>query len=118
MSQLGITEHKIAGVPTIRLFGRLDFDTAPGLRKTLLKHVDREGRRLILDLESLQYMDTTGLATLIEAQSRLRKHGGRLVLFGLCSQVRDLLSMNQAERIFRIVADEEEAAELVAGPSR
>ena len=37
MSTLGIDEHKIAGAPAIRLSGRLDYDTCPGLRQVLLK---------------------------------------------------------------------------------
>jgi len=113
MSQLGISEHKISGVPAIRLSGHLDFDTSPGLRGVLRKHIDREGLRVIVDLKSLQYMDTTGLATLIEAHSHLHKQGGRIVLFGLCPQVRDLFAMNQVDRMFSIVGDEAAAAELV-----
>ena len=114
MPMLGINEHKIAGVPAIRLSGRIDYDTAPGLRKTLLKYVDREGTCLIADLEAVEYMDTTGLATLLEAHSRLRKQGGRMVLFGLGPQVHDLFTMNQVDRTFTIVADEAAAAALVA----
>jgi len=113
MSTLAIDEHKIAGAPAIRLSGRLDHDTCPGLRRALLKYIDQEGLRLIADLEGLEYMDTTGLATLLEAISRLRKHGGRMVLFGLAPQVHDLLTMNQVDRLFTISKDEAAAAEMI-----
>ncbi len=113
MSTLAIDEHKIEGAPAVRLSGRLDYDTCPGLRRVLLKYIDREGIRLIADLQGLEYMDTTGLATLLEALSRLRKHGGRLVLFGVTEQVHDLLTMNQVDRLFTVVDDEEAAAESV-----
>lgn len=113
MSTLGIDEHKIAGAPAIRLSGRLDYDTCPGLRQVLLKYIDQEGLRLIADLEGVEYMDTTGLATLLEALSRLRKHGGSVVLFGLAPQVHDVLTMNQVDRLFTIVEDEAAAAQSV-----
>lgn len=113
MSTLAIDEHKIAGAPAVRLSGRLDHDTCPGLRKVLLKYIDREGTRLIADLEGVEYMDTSGLATLLEALSRLRKHGGRMVLFGLGTEVHDLLVMNQVDRLFTIVEDEAAAAESI-----
>ncbi len=113
MSTLGIDEHRIAGAPAIRLSGRLDYDTCPGLRRVLLKYVDQEGLRLIADLEGVEYMDTTGLATLLEALARLRKHGGRMVLFGVAEQVHDLLTINQVDRLFTIVEDEDAAAESV-----
>jgi anti-sigma B factor antagonist len=113
LSILGIDEQKIGGAPALRLTGQLDHDTAPALRKILLKYVDHEGQRLIADLEGVEYMDTTGLATLLEAHARLRKHGGRIVLFGLAEQVHDLFVMNQVDRLFSIVDDEAAAAEQV-----
>ncbi len=79
----------------------------------LLKYIDHEGMRLIADLEGLEYMDSTGLATLLEAHSRLRKHGGRMVLFGVATQVHDLLTMNQVDRLFTIVDNEAAAAENI-----
>jgi anti-sigma B factor antagonist len=113
MSILAIDEHRIAGAPAIRLSGRLDYDTSPALRQVLLKYVDREGLGLIADLDGVEYMDTTGLATLLEALSRLRRHGGRMVLFGLGPRVLDLFAMNEVDRLFTIVEDEDAAAKLM-----
>ena len=113
-SQLGINEHKIAGAPAIRLSGRLDYATAPALRTVLLPYFSQEGPSVIVDLTGVEYADTSGLATLLEGQGRLRKSGGRMVLFGLGPQVRDLFTMNQVDRMVTIVADEPAAAKLVS----
>ena len=42
-------------------------NTAPDLRELLVKHVKAKQPRLMLDLSELSFMDTSGLATLIEA---------------------------------------------------
>jgi anti-sigma B factor antagonist len=112
-SQLGINEHKIAGAPAIRLSGRLDYATSPTLRKIALKYASLEGQCVVVDLTGVDYADTSGLATLLEAQARLRKSGGRMILFGLGPQVRDLFTMNQVDRVLTIVADEAAAVQLV-----
>ena len=112
MGQLGIDEQTLAGAPAIRLSGRLDYATSPALRTILLKFVDKEGQCIIVDLTGVEYADTSGLATLLEAHARLRKHGGRMVFFGLTDQVRDLFAMNEVDRMLTIVADEAAAAQL------
>ena len=100
-------ERSVNGNTVIALSGRLDIDTAPELRVALLRHGGAAS--LLLDMTGLEFMDTGGLATLIEAQLRSRRHGGRLVLFGMAPQIAEVLSMTQVTGMFTIARDEGEA---------
>ncbi|MFW6189959.1 MAG: STAS domain-containing protein [Planctomycetota bacterium] len=111
MAELDVNEQPVDGVPRVSLSGRLDIDTAPELRHVLNRYVEDEVPALILDLSGLDYMDTSGLATVVEAHSRLDGHGGRVVLCGLSGSVLEVFTMNEVAGIFTIVEDAEAAAE-------
>ena len=110
-SQLGINEHKIAGAPAIRLSGRLDYATRPHCARCL-KYASLEGQCVVVDLTGVDYADTSGLATLLEAPgpaAQVRRPNGPV---RPRPQVRDLFTMNQVDRIVTIVADEAAAVQL------
>ena len=68
--------------------GELDLYTAPRLRELLLA-LDAEGRhRLVVDLEGLSFIDSTGLGVLVGGLSRTREAGGDLAL--VCASERVL----------------------------
>ncbi len=113
MEDLQIRSERMGGAPLLGLDGRLDVDTAPRLRKVLLGHLKDGVEALVLDLSELRFMDTGGLATLIEFQQRMGEHNGRLVLFGLSDRVADAVEMARAGDLFTVVEAEEEARELV-----
>jgi len=106
-------ESTTSNVPTVAMSGRLDIDTAPELRRVLHKHIGDRPSGLLLDLSGLDFMDTSGLATLIEARQLLQQDGGRLALFGLAAQIAEVFSMAQVEGMFTIVATESEALEAL-----
>ncbi|MGD2176176.1 MAG: STAS domain-containing protein [Candidatus Brocadiaceae bacterium] len=116
MARLDVTERAVQGVPVLGLSGSLDVDTAPELRRRLLAHTRQQAAPLVLDLSGLEFMDTGGLATLIEAELRAREQGGGLVVFGLTSRALDVFEMAKVESMFTIVEDEEAAAKAATRP--
>ncbi len=113
MSEMDLTERTVEGVSAVGLTGELNIHTAPDLRRLLMKYVKKGEQNLMLDLTGLKFMDTSGLATLIEAQLKVEKYGGRLVLFGLDAQIREVFDVTRVSKLFRIYATEEEALEAV-----
>lgn len=73
--------HDDADVAWIRVAGALDCATAPELGRTL---ADAQGRAAlaVLDLSELSFIDCAGMHTIVEASSRARRSGRRLVLVG------------------------------------
>lgn len=101
--RLQINVESRDGEPLLRLRGRLDIDSSPEFRDRLLATLRAESRKLVMvDFAEVVYMDSSGLATLIEGlkvahncQSRLCVQGlqGRLLhLF----EVTGLLSLLEA----------------------
>jgi anti-sigma B factor antagonist len=97
-----------AAVRIVDLEGDVDLGTSPNLRRTLFDLLP-ETAILAVNLQALRYIDSSGIATLIEVfkdAQRLRK---QFVLFGLNPAVQDVFRLTHVNRIFRIFETEEEA---------
>ncbi len=68
--------------------GEVDVYTAPRLREKLVELVSQEKLHVIVDLEGVDFLDSTGLGVLVGGLKRLRSHDGDLGL--VCSQPRVL----------------------------
>lgn len=90
--------------------GDVDLATSPELRKALL-HELREIRtlRVVLNLKSVRYMDSSGVASLVEGLKVSRGLGARLILYGLNASVREVLQLSKLLKIFEVYENEEQA---------
>ncbi|MBN2624341.1 MAG: STAS domain-containing protein [Acidimicrobiales bacterium] len=78
--QLRTQVSEIAGWTVVSLYGELDVATSPELRELLVRLVGDGAERLVLDLEGVDFLDSTGLGTIISVLKRVRTHGGDLRL--------------------------------------
>jgi len=84
-SNLEISVDQVGKDATVRLRGRIDVDSSPDLRdrlRTLLAE-DASPRTIIVDLAGVSYIETSGVATLIEALRAARHHQTNFRLQGL-----------------------------------
>jgi anti-sigma B factor antagonist len=81
------------GFTVIEVGGEIDVYTAPKLKERLVSLVESGSYQLILDMESVEFLDSTGLGVLVGGLKRVRAHEGWIDL--VCTQSRIL-------RIFRI----------------
>jgi anti-sigma B factor antagonist len=84
--QLRTEVRKITGWTVVNVYGEVDVATTPELREVLVGLVGDGATRLILDLDGVDFIDSTGLGTIISALKRARTHGGDLRL--VCTQAR------------------------------
>ena len=77
----------------IEVGGEIDVYTAPKLRERIIELVDEGQYHLVVDLEKVEFLDSTGLGVLVGGLKRVRAHEGSLRL--VCTQERIL-------KIFRI----------------
>jgi anti-sigma B factor antagonist len=87
----------------IELHGELDLHSSPALRQTFLELLHERPPRLVVDLTAVEYMDSSGLGTLVDFKRRVDAARTQLVLAGVQARVRNLLQITQLERFFRIV---------------
>ena len=88
-----LNEYAAGDVTVVEVSGEIDVYTAPRLREKIISLVDGGNYRLIIDMERVEFLDSTGLGVLVGGLKRVRQHDGGIDL--VCTQGRIL-------RIFRI----------------
>ncbi|HUJ19500.1 MAG TPA: STAS domain-containing protein [Nitrospirota bacterium] len=96
----------------LRLKGDVDMSSSSDVR-IALGEVFRQGgkgiRALFVDLSQVRYMDSSGIATLVEAMQTCMKLGARLRLIDLSPAVRDVFELARLASIFEIFPSVDEA---------
>jgi anti-sigma B factor antagonist len=93
----------------INLSGRLDMNTSPNLRKTAIKlYFRKHCKNLTINFANVSYIDTSGLATLLEILLAAKEQCARLTLCNLNEKVRYLIDVNGLTGFFRIESSEPE----------
>ena len=86
----------------VSLQGRITVSNANEMRRTLADALRLQRKELTVDLSSVTHMDTSGLATLMEAMRNARLQGTRLVLSGIQAQPRFLLKATDLDQVFGV----------------
>jgi len=90
--------------------GDIDLASSPELRKALLRELrELKMPRVVLNLGAVRYMDSSGVASLVEGLKASRDVGSRLILFGLNRSIREVLQLSKLLRIFEIYENEEQS---------
>jgi anti-sigma B factor antagonist len=114
--ELSVTARRERDVVIVEVAGGIDVSTAAGLRERLFEVTD-SGQPLIIDLNRISFIDSTGLGALISAARRAEAHGGSL--HAVCSQpqTRRLLWLTGVDRRIPLTATVEGALTYLT-PSR
>ena len=91
------------------LAGDVDMHSSPALREELLKVVNRGAQVIVINLQDVEFMDSSGLATLVEALQSTRRKKTTLKLVSLCHRVRSIFEIARLDAIFEIFDSEAEA---------
>ena len=89
--------------------GDVDLTASPTLRAELRKVHEGRPVRVVVDLSGVPYMDSSGVATLVEAMQVARKNRTTLILCGLTDRVRSIFEIAKLEMVFKIVATLDDA---------
>lgn len=82
--------------------GEIDVFTAPKLREQLIDMVSRGHHHLVLDMDGVEFLDSTGLGVLVGGLKRVRAHDGTLRLVCRQEQTLKLFRMTGLIKIFAI----------------
>ena len=92
-----------------RMSGEIDINTSPQIKKVFDKILSEKKEKILINFKDVSYVDSSGLATLVEMLKNIRSYGGRLKLSSLSSKIRSLFEITKLEKLFDISNDEEEA---------
>lgn len=101
-----ITTEKIEAGFLMQLKGNVDMNTSPDVRNNLHEIFQQAAgaRAILINLSSVRYMDSSGIATLVEALQNCMKHGIRLRLVEPSPPVRDVFELARLSSVFEIFA--------------
>lgn len=114
---LYIVEKKLGDVLMVDLRGRLTLGPETAELRSKLVHLVEAGHlKIILNLQGVTYIDSSGLSTLVACYTTARKHNGDLKLAHLTTRVRDLLQITRLSTVFETYATVEDALEAFGNP--
>jgi anti-sigma B factor antagonist len=97
----------------LALQGEIDLHESPLVKERLLKMLEKKPARVFVDLSGVTYIDSSGLATLIEAMQRVQTYGGKLALYGIRENVRNIFHIARLDQVFRIFSDKDTAEKVL-----
>ncbi len=80
--------------------GELDIYTSPELKEILIDALDKKDGNIIIDGESLDYVDSTGLGALISILKRVREKGNNVYLKNIKPNIRKLFDITKLDKVF------------------
>jgi anti-sigma B factor antagonist len=92
----------------VPIHGSVNVDTSSTMRHLISAALRAVPPVVTIDFSAVPYIDTSGLATLLEASRIARQQGTRLVVEGLRAQPRELLHFSQIDRLLEIAEPEPE----------
>lgn len=106
---IDVQTQTVDDVTIISPKGEIDLSQAPALRHYLSTVQASSPRKLVIDLGGVPYMDSSGVATLVEAMQKARSSGGQLILCCLQEKVRSIFEIARLDMVFTIVESPEQA---------
>jgi anti-sigma B factor antagonist len=100
--RLSISTEQHDGEVVVTVAGDIDVSSASQLRQVLHDHLENDARQLVVDLEGVDFCDSTGLAVFIAALHRARSRGGGLALTRVQRPVLRVLRVTGLDRVFTI----------------
>jgi anti-sigma B factor antagonist len=105
-----ISIRRVDKATIIEVSGDIDLSSSPEVRKVLLREVgDHRKMRVVLNLSGVGYMDSSGVASLVESLKASRDIGSRFILVGLSGPAREVLQLSRLMKVFEIYDTEVEA---------
>ena len=95
----------------LKIKGDVDLYSSPQVRKQILALANKKHASILVDFLEVTYMDSSGVATLVEALQLTNKNGGKLRLFNLGQPIKDVFELSRLDRVFEIYDDEGQALE-------
>jgi anti-sigma B factor antagonist len=102
--------RNVGDVTIVDISGRIALgDESAALRDLITELLSKGDRKIILDLADVNYIDSSGLGTLVSSFATARRQGGELKLVKLSDKVDDLMEVTRLYTVFDIADNEEEA---------
>lgn len=112
---LEINVRNDRNVPVIELSGEVDAYTSARFRETMIELIESGAVSLVISMDRVEYIDSSGLGALVGGLKRATERQGRIVIVCSNPQVRKVFEITGLERVFPLYTAEEDAVKGLAG---
>lgn len=95
----------------LHIVGEIDLYNAPEIKDIINKIIEERNYNVIIDLEKVTYIDSSGIGALISSLSSLKKYHGSLKIINVYSSVRKVFELTKLTSFFEIYDSEQDAIE-------
>ncbi|MDZ4179533.1 MAG: STAS domain-containing protein [Coriobacteriia bacterium] len=110
--ELDISTENVGASCTLVLSGEVDVYTSPRLKQELADVVDAGCVQVVVDLENLSFIDSSGLGVLVSGLRRVKDKGGTLRLVCTKDGILKIFRITGLDKVFAVFANVEEAREF------
>jgi anti-sigma B factor antagonist len=104
------TTREVLDVVIIDFSGKITLGEGSSLlRRTIKELIDRGNRKILINLDDVDYIDSSGIGELVSAYTTVRSSSGELKLLNLTKRVHDLLQITRLFTVFDVQSDEDVA---------
>ena len=96
------------GAAVCKVEGDVDINSSPNVKKYFDQLTSGKKEKILINFSRVNYIDSSGLATLVEIYKKVKVYGGKLVLTDLSEKVYGLFEITKLNKLFNIVSTEEE----------
>ncbi|MFQ5693690.1 MAG: STAS domain-containing protein [Nitrospinota bacterium] len=89
----------------VRVSGEVDMSNSPKMRDSLMDLTKKGISTIVIDLAGVNYMDSSGIATLVEGLQETMSYGGKFRLAGLSPKVQQVFELARLQEVFEIFPD-------------
>jgi len=108
---MDITKRSNDDVVILDIAGEIDLYNAPEIKDIINGLIEEQKFNVIINLEKVTYIDSSGIGALISSLSNLKKYQGGLKIINVYASVRKVFELTKLTSFFDIYNSEEEALE-------
>ncbi|MBF0458742.1 MAG: STAS domain-containing protein [Nitrospirae bacterium] len=94
----------------VSIAGEIDMYSSPALRDMLLTLVKKNTATVIVNLKEVRYIDSSGIATFVEALKKMLAYKGKLKMAQVPDRLMEIFNFSKLDKVFEIYGSIEDAA--------
>jgi anti-sigma B factor antagonist len=110
--ELQIREEQEGAMCVLTLEGEVDVYTAPVLKEKLVDNIERGCSNVLVDMERVTFIDSSGLGVLVSALRRARERGGSVRILCTRDNILKIFRITGLDKVFPIFSDAAEAKQF------
>jgi anti-sigma B factor antagonist len=110
-----LSTRQVGDVTVIDATGRITLGEGASLFRDTVRDLATKGnKKLLLNLNDVSYIDSSGIGEMVSGFTTVTNHGGQMKLLGLSKRVKDLLQITKLYTVFEVFDDEAAAVRSFA----